>query len=264
MIAEHVETVGRIKLEVSNAGGNTGLIMLSGAHMYGFESIDSDYDYRGFYIMRTGKLLELKQHRSHELLDPEFPELVPKVDVSLMELRKFMLLAIYMNCNVLEHIFAKPLYSTVFSIELKAVIKDCLSKRGIYESYKGMADFNYKKYILTGNKRTVKKYLYVFRALFAGIHALKNKTIQPDIVELNKVFGSQVVAELIADKKAGLEDDLANKKYEHIDAILREYKAIIDDEYENCNLPFEPTPEQFDEANRWLKKVRQRHWDWMQ
>jgi predicted nucleotidyltransferase len=264
MIAEHVETVGRIKNEVNTVGGSTGLIMLSGAHMYGFESRDSDYDYRGFYIMRTGKLLELKQHRSHELLDPEYPDLVPKVDVSLMELRKFMLLAIYMNCNVLEHIYAKPLYSTIFSIELKALIKDCMNKRGLYESYKGMADFNYKKYILTGNKKTIKKYLYVFRALMAGIHALRTKTIEPNIVKLNEIFDNRIVAELIRDKRLGMEDDLANKKYGGIDDTIAEYRRIIDLEYENCNLPIEPTKEQFDDANKWLKRVRQRHWDWIQ
>jgi uncharacterized protein len=259
-IDKHFKAVGMIKDHVSRQGGVVGLIMLSGAHMYGFASSNSDYDYRGFFIFRTGKILSLKYNpNKHEHLDPKFDDEL--IDCSLMEIKKFMNLAMTMNCNVLEHVFCESLVNTTESLELKRIIQDSLSKKGLYDSYKGMAGFNYKKFIYTGNKKTVKKYLYIFRALMAGIEALTTKKIEPNIVRLNERFKDPVVDELIKDKVGGLEDDLAKPKYKDIDTRIKQYMNLLDVSYMSSDLPEVPIEDYFFSADNFIKRIRQRYWD---
>jgi predicted nucleotidyltransferase len=255
-----MRNVGLIKDHVSRQGGVIGLITLSGAHSYGFASSNSDYDYRGFFIFRTGKILSLKYNpNKHEHLDPKFDDEL--IDCSLMEIKKFMNLAFTMNCNVLEHIFGDSLVNTTESLELKRIIQDSLSKKGLYDSYKGMAGFNYKKFIYTGNKKTVKKYLYIFRALMAGIEALQTKKIEPNIYRLNQKFKDPIVTELIEDKISGLEDDLAKPKYKDIDIRIKEYMDALDAAYIDSDLPEFPIEDFIFSADNFLKRIRQRNWD---
>lgn len=257
-IADHIAVIGEIKNRINKIGAVSGLIMLSGAHMYGFESKNSDFDYRGFYIARTGRLLGFDQSPEH--IDFTLGE-NKQYDVSVMELKKFMTLAMRMNCNILEHIFAKPLENTIEALDLKNIIQSALAKRGLYDSYKGMAIFNYKKFIYTGKKKTVKKYLYVFRALLAGIYALTHLEIKPNIIELNDKISNKLISELIEDKRNGLEDDIATKKYEGIDNEITKQLEVLDAAYNESRLPEAPDREEWEYANHWLKKIRQKYWD---
>jgi Predicted nucleotidyltransferase len=257
LVVNHLKMIGDIKNEVSNLGGKTGLIMLSGSHMYGFPSADSDYDYRGFYTLQTGKIVGLDGIRDHISFTRD------DNDVDIMEIRKFINLLLKMNCNTLEHLFAQPLFDTTTSIELKELISQCISKKGLYDSYKGMAVTNYKKFIFTGKKKTVKKYLYVFRALFAGIHALKTGTIEPNIIKLNDIFDTQIVDKLIEDKLDGLENDIAKDKYGEgeIDGLVNAWIHEIDLRYADSKLQPVPTKEQYNAINKWLKELRRNNWD---
>jgi predicted nucleotidyltransferase len=206
----HIRAVSYIKDIVSQNGGLVGNIMVSGAHMYGFPSENSDIDYRGFFILRTNPLLGLD--RPTERVEANATINDAYCDIVIQELKNFCELLWKMNCNTLEHLFATPLYSSTEYLQLKDIISHMLSKNGILESYKGMAEFNYKKFILTGKKKTVKKYLYVYRAMMAGIHALRTGEIEPDLNELNKHPPTDkigiLVDELLNLKKMGVEDKL--------------------------------------------------------
>jgi predicted nucleotidyltransferase len=257
----HIPYLSEIKRLVNSIGGVTSLVMLSGAHIYGYPSRNSDFDYRGFYIMRTGKLLSFDNVPKHidRFLDPD------KVyDISLMEIQQFIKLAMGMNCNILEHLFAPSLYASSEALELKSIIQKALAKEGIYETYSGMSSFNHKKFILSGKKRTIKKYLYVFRGLLAGIHALQTHEIQPDIMILNEKFGSQVVDQLLQDKLSGLENDEAVKKYEGIDEAIKRFQEEIKQAFIKSTLKYHPDEEDWANINHFIKKVRQKYWDWVE
>lgn len=257
-VVNHIKMIGVIKDRISSVGGLPQLIMLSGSHMYGFNSEDSDYDYRGFFVMQTGKVVGLDGIQEHVMFTED------ENDVDITEVRKFLKLLLTMNCNTLEHLFSPALFETTLSIELRDILGQMISKKGIYDSYKGMAVTNYKKFIFTGKKKTVKKYLYVFRALLAGIHALETGTIEPNIVKLNKKYKVEVVDDLINDKINGLENDWAKQKYSdgntNVDNLVNAWITEIDNAYIDSKLPTIPTHAQYDKLNKWLKEIRRSNW----
>jgi len=223
-------------------------VIVSGSHLYGFPSKDSDVDYRGTYITGTENLLGLHGKRSVIELKP---------DIVMFELGKELNLAIKGNCNVLEHINAEPIYRTAESLELKQMVNNTFGKRGLYNSYRGMSMFNYKKFILKG-KKTYKKYLYVFRGLMAGIHALQTGRIQSNLIELNKYFKIPLVKELIKYKKEGAEKEEISDLVDSgaLDEIIPELFERMDKAYDRCKISPKPDENGIMKINSWLIEQR--------
>src|SRR6185503_13131917 len=154
-----------ITKEISNSKGYNGKILfltISGSHMYGFTSRNSDVDYRGAYIAATNTLLSILNHKDM------FGHITYELDdIELFEIRKYLGLALKMNCNVIETMFNDRLMllKTKEFLEMRQLLKSMLSKGGLYHSYNGMARENYDKWIKTGREYTIKKFLYIVRAL---------------------------------------------------------------------------------------------------
>ncbi len=201
-----VKLIAHTKKEIyERAGGGKLLsLIISGSHLYGFSSEDSDFDVRGIFLVDPHKLLGLSKPK--EILEiKNFED--ERYDIVIVEASKEISLALNGNCNALEHFNAPTVYSTREYVELRDAINNLFGKAGIYNSYKGMADFNYRKFIAQG-RNTVKKYLYVFRGLMAGIYALETGQIEANIEKLNQYFKFKEVKGLIAAKRANKENDL--------------------------------------------------------
>lgn len=174
-------------------------VTISGSHLYGFESPDSDIDYRGCYQIPTINFLGLNNPNDHiDIIEGN-------TDCVLFELKKELGLIEKGNCNVLEHLFAVPEITSLAHMELLQIAHSHLNLKGIYNSYRGMAHFNYNKYIKGEEKPLVKKYLYVCRALLAGCHALDHKKIEPNLQRLVDEYDCWRVNELIQMKKDSFE-----------------------------------------------------------
>ena len=248
-IEEQIDIVARIKKEVNiEHNGRVIYITISGSHLYGFTSKDSDVDYRGTYIAGTENFLGL--HRQRDVINM-------KPDIVMFELAKEINLAITGNCNVLEHINAEPIYRTAESLELKQMVNNTFGKRGLYGSYRGLAEFNYKKFILRG-KKSYKKYLYVFRGLMAGTYALQTGRIQPNIVELNKYFKIPLVKELVEYKIAGTENEEVSDLVDsgELDAIIPPLFERMDKAYDRCKIQPDADEEEMIKINKWLIEQR--------
>lgn len=163
---------------------------LSGAHLYGFASKDSDFDIRGCHIDPTKAILSLQKPRDViEITEGDN-------DFVSQELEKFIGLMLKPNGNVLEQLHSPLVIMTSKEHkELKKLAKGCYCKR-LYFHYNGMAMQNYKKFLEKG-KNTVKKYLYVLRSLMTGIYLLETGKLEPNITITNKHFKFPVVKELI-------------------------------------------------------------------
>jgi len=119
-----------------------------------------------------------------------------------------------------------------------------------------MAQFNYKKFILTG-RNTVKKYLYVFRGLMAGIYCLQTGLIKPNIEELNKHFKIKEVTKLLEIKRAGLENEpLKDLEEGVLDSLIKGLFDKIDEAYLKCKIPEIPTDEEVEELDKFLINLR--------
>lgn len=231
-------------------------LTVSGAHLYGFPSPDSDVDYRGTFQIHTAKLIGL--HKPRDVFDLKHKN----AEVCLFELAKGINLAVKGNCNVLEHFNAKQVISTAEFIRLRQLINNAWGKVGIYNSYKGMATFNYKKFILQG-KNTVKKYLYVFRGLMAGIHALQTGRIEPNAETLNKYFKIPEVRKLVKLKRDGVEVSIVPDSLDagNLEARINDLFDRIDKAFERSKIPDKPSDEDLNKINEFLVGIRKDYID---
>jgi len=248
-LEDQIAMVARIKEKVNTAqGGRVIYVTRSGSDLYGFASPDSDVDYRGCYQTATGNLLGLTRKKDVIEMKP---------DIVMFELAKEINLALDGNCNVLEHLNSKPIYRSAESVELTQMINNNFAKRGMYNSYRGMALFNYRKFILQG-KKTYKKYLYVFRGLLAGIYALETGRIQPNINELNQYFKIKEVKQLVKNKVEKTENEEITEMVDsgHLDSLIPPLFEKMDKAYTRSKIPETTSDEGLSEVNQWLIELR--------
>lgn len=248
-LEEQIKTIAQVKDKIDrDKNGTLIYLTISGSDLYGFPSKDSDVDYRGTYLTGTEGLLGLNKKRDVIEMKP---------DIVLFEMLKELHLALKGNCNVLEHINAEPVYRTAEFLEMKQMINNAFPKRGIYNSYRGMAMFNYKKFIMKGRK-THKKYLYVMRGLMAGIYVLQTGRIESNIETLNKYFKMPEVKALIKAKREGFEKDEIIDSIEDgsLDAMIPPLFERMDKAYTKSKIPDRVDPDLWDEVNSWLIALR--------
>ena len=250
-IKEEIKLISNLKNNVHSRGGNLLNAYISGSHLYGWESKDSDVDIRGCFILRKENFLGLDNPL--EVIEIKTED---NKDIVLFEIKKLIKLALQGNCNILEEINSPQFYKNADFVKLKQLINNAFGKKGIYNSYRGMAEFNYKRFILRG-RNTIKKYLYVFRGLMAGIYCLQTGLIKPNIEELNKHFKIKEVTKLLEIKRKGLENEpLKDLEEGVLDNKIKELFDKIDEAYLKCKIPEIPTKEEIEEINNFLIKLR--------
>src|SRR5437868_6625144 len=110
---------------------------ISGAHLYGFPSPDSDYDLRGAHILAAEEALGLlSQHDTVELSKHDDLEL----DLVTHDIHKFFGLLLKANGYVLEQLYS-PLVvcTTPEHEELKWIAKRCVTRNHAHH-YFGFAE----------------------------------------------------------------------------------------------------------------------------
>jgi len=248
-LEEQIRTIAQVKDKIDrDKNGTLIYLTISGSDLYGFPSKDSDVDYRGTYLTGTEGLLGLNKKRDVIEMKP---------DIVLFELSKELHLALKGNCNVLEHINAEPVYRTSDFLDMKQMINNAFPKKGLYDSYRGMAMFNYKKFIMRGRK-TYKKYLYVLRGLMAGTYALQTGRIESNTETLNKYFKIPEVKTLIKSKREGFENDTVTSMIEDgsLDSIIPPLFERMDKAYTKSKIPDKVDPDLWNEINSWLINLR--------
>jgi predicted nucleotidyltransferase len=170
-----------------------------------------------------------------------------------------------MNCTTLEQLFSPFIINSSPPFEkLKTVVSNNLASKGIYESYHGMAKFNYKHYIESDSKPTIKKWLYVIRAYLSGIYALKYGKIEQNTLSL-------LAATLVSREQSHLIDDLVVMKlHNKEDSPVTDYKLLkeellnlrddlnnkLETVYKESKLPEEPTDIFKDYLDYWIVDLR--------
>jgi predicted nucleotidyltransferase len=174
---------------------------VSGAHLYGFASANSDVDLRGAFVLPALELLRLRPPAETLTID----RVVDGVELDWVahDVRKFARMMTRDNGYVLEQLFS-PLVAAGGDelAELRELGRGCVT-RGLLRHYRGFAHGRRK--LLTEAGATVKTLLYAYRVYLTGIHALRTGTIEANLLELNEEFRLRQVDELIARKRAGAE-----------------------------------------------------------
>src|SRR5688572_11276767 len=100
---------------------------ISGAHLYGFASPDSDYDLRGVHVLPLREVIGLDT--GPETIEVSRQDDGLDLDLVTHDARKFFGLLLKKNGYVLEQLFS-PLvvHSTPEHEELKAIARDCITR----------------------------------------------------------------------------------------------------------------------------------------
>lgn len=194
---------------------------ISGAHLYGFPSPDSDYDLRGVHLLPLEQVVGLDA--GEETVEKEGIYDGLEIDLVTHDAKKFFGLMLKKNGYVLEQIFS-PLvvYTTPEHEELKAIAADCITRHHSHH-YLGFATTQWKLFQKESPPR-VKPLLYVYRVLLTGIHLMRTGEVEANLRTLNETARLSYIDELIERKLSGPEKgdlpeaDLAfhEKEYERL------------------------------------------------
>ena len=100
---------------------------VSGAHLYGFPSNDSDYDLRGVHVLPLRDVVGLDAGR--ETIQVEEIRENLELDLVTHDLRKFFNLMLKKNGYVLEQLYSPLIVQTSPEHEeLKSIGKKCITK----------------------------------------------------------------------------------------------------------------------------------------
>ena len=224
-------------VDVARRGPEPIFATISGAHLYGFASPDSDVDLRGAFLLRARDVLGL--HPPDETITIEDKS---KIDLDWVahDVRKFARLMTNHNGYVLEQLFS-PLVvlSTPAFEELRELGRGCVTRPTV-RHYQGFARGRRKR--LHEPEPTVKHLLYAYRVLLSGIHLMRTGEVVANIATLNERFQLTAVEELVARKRQGAEKmALDDAELALHDRHLDQLEAALADAHATSELPEEPT-----------------------
>lgn len=175
---------------------------LSGAHLYGFPSPDSDYDLRGVHILPLREVIGL--YTKHETIEVSTVRDGYHIDLVTHDVKKGFMLLLKKDCMVLEQLYSPlVLHTTPEHEELKAIARACITRHHC-RHYLGLAQAQWQLCTKESPPR-VKPLLYVYRALLAGIHLMRTGEVEANLARLNESFQLSYIPDLIAHKLAGAE-----------------------------------------------------------
>ncbi len=158
---------------------------ISGAHLYGFPSPDSDYDLRGVHILPVREVIGLNAERG----TIELSEVIDgwEIDLVTHDIKKFFLLLLKKNGYVLEQLYSPlVIHTTPDHQELKAIASQSITRHHSHH-YLGFAQTQWKLFEKEHPHR-IKPLLYVYRVLLTGIHLMRIGKIEANLVKLNEEF----------------------------------------------------------------------------
>jgi predicted nucleotidyltransferase len=233
---------------------------ISGAHLYGFPSPDSDFDLRGTHVLPLKKIVGLDV-QDETVQDSRIIEGM-EMDIVSHHVKKFFGLLLKKNGYVLEQLFSPLIVQTTPEhAELKAIAAGRAGRLGVITKhhshhYFGFAETQWKLF-LKESPRRVKPLLYVYRVLLTGIHLMRTGVIEANLVTLNQEFRLPYIGDLVARKLAGPE----KSKLEDADIAVHEaeYQRLrmeLQSAHDVCQLPELPSDEARAALNDLLIRVR--------
>ncbi len=223
---------------------------ISGAHLYGFPSPDSDVDVRGSFVLPLDALLGLKS--VDETVTRTYQHEGREVDFVAHDVRKFVQLMLRKNGYVLEQLYSPLVVQGGAAFEeLRTLGRGCIVRHLVHH-YRGFA--NNQMELL--NKQTpprLKDLLYVYRVLLTGIHVLQIGEVESNLRNLNAHFRLPDIDDLIA-RKTTEGAPLAADEFEMHRKRIEELFARLENAFEKSALPERAT--NFDALNDFVVRIR--------
>ncbi len=255
---------------------------ISGAHLYGFPSPDSDFDLRGAHALPLERVVGLEV-QDETVEDSRVIERL-EMDIVSHDVRKFFGLLLKKNGYVLEQLSSPLIVQTSPEhAELKAICCPKLADRsrrgdeadsgtggeirlltsaatGVItrhhsHHYFGFAETQWKLF-LKESPRRVKPLLYVYRVLLTGIHLMRTGLIEANLVTLNADFRLPYIAELIERKTKGENTTLTDADTAFHEAEYERLRGELQAAHDASTLPEAPGEATRQALNDLLVRVR--------
>jgi uncharacterized protein len=229
----------RLKTELSEHPYPLLFATISGAHLYGFASPDSDFDLRGVHVLPIQEVIGLEPGR--ETIESSHMREELEIDLVTHDAKKFFGLLLKKNGYVMEQVFSPlVLHAGPEFAELKDIARECLTRHHSHH-YFGFAESQWRLFSKERPRR-VKPLLYVYRVLLTGIHLMRSGEIEANLVALNRDFQLPWVDDLVARKMAGSEHqilddgdvDFHHDQFQHL-------RGKLEDSYTHSPLPEKPS-----------------------
>ncbi|MET9910540.1 nucleotidyltransferase domain-containing protein [Streptomyces sp. NPDC006476] len=223
---------------------------VSGAHLYGFPSRDSDVDLRGVHLLPTADLVGLREPEEtrSRMWDRDGVEM----DLVTHDVRKFVRLMLRRNGYVLEQLLS-PLvvHTTDAHRELTALAPGVLTAHHAHH-YRGFATTQWRLFEKTGE---LKPLLYTYRVLLTGIHLMRSGEVQAHLPTLlgEVTEAPAYLPELIAAKVEREHGD-ADVDHARVEADVERLHGVLDRAQEASELP--DAPRVYDALHDFVVRVR--------
>ena len=214
---------------------------VSGAHLYGFASRDSDVDLRGVHLLPAREVLGLRT--GPQTLDRSWVHEGVEMDLVTHDLAKFARLLLRRNGYVLEQLLSPLIVTTSAAhAELVAAAPACLTRHHAHH-YLGFARTQYELFGRTGE---LKPLLYTVRVLLTGIHLMRTGRVLAHLPSLSTAAPETPdwVSEAMQHKAYAehrVNDGLVPAR--QVNADYRRLVAVLEDERDRSSLPEAPTAE---------------------
>ncbi|MGA5422358.1 nucleotidyltransferase domain-containing protein [Streptomyces lavendulocolor] len=225
---------------------------VSGAHLYGFPSRDSDVDVRGVHLLPVDALIGLRE--PEETRSRMWERDGVEMDLVTHDLRKFVRLMLRRNGYVLEQLLS-PLvaHTTDAHGELAALAPGVLTTHHAHH-YRGFAATQWRLFEKSGE---LKPLLYTFRVLLTGIHLMRTGEV---VAHLPTLLGSvpapEYVAELIAAKADAEHGPATGVDAERVRADVEALHTVLDEAQAASALPDAPAPAAHDALHDFVVRAR--------
>ena len=227
-------------------------VTISGAHLYGFPSPDSDYDLRGAHLLPVEEVVGLRPMQ--ETVEKSGVHDGLEIDLVTHDVRKFMGLILKKNGYVLEQVHSPlVIHTTPEHEELVAISAECVTRHHAHH-YLGFAATQWKLFQKEEPPR-VKPLLYVYRVLLTGIHLMRTGQVEANLVTLNEDFKLPFVPDLIARKIDGTEKQtLEQTDFAYHREAFERLENDLKEAFSESRLP--ETPSGRDALNDLLVRLR--------
>ncbi|MBS2034398.1 nucleotidyltransferase domain-containing protein [bacterium] len=207
---------------------------LSGAHLYGFESPDSDVDLRGAFVLPLDQLLGLRE--PVQTINKSFDEHGLEIDLVCHDILKYCKLLNKSSGEILEQLYSNlVVWDSDYLEELRELFRPHVGKE-FYYHYRGFLQNQLR--LIERPESTVKETLYGYRVALTGIHLLRSGQMNAHLPSLLEDYPESGVGDLVTQKRATCEhaplDPGARER--HL-TRLRQLEQELQQAYQGSSLP---------------------------
>jgi predicted nucleotidyltransferase len=212
---------------------------ISGAHLYGFPSADSDFDLRGAHVLPLPQVVGLDMR--DETVERSGIHDGIEIDLVTHDIKKFFALLLRNNGYVLEQVLSPLVVQTTPEHEeLKAIAARCVTRHHAHH-YLGFAATQWKLF-QKEERPKIKPLLYVYRVLLTGIHLMRTGELEANLLKLNDTARLPFIPDLVACKLHGPEKgQLAAADIEFHHREFSHLLAELQSAHESSSLPDHPS-----------------------